>query len=100
LSVAVLNLRYQFWVHTRYLPELGWLALSLYNFGLWLENRPAALWLELLRLALNLSLLFCLQQARLLPLMHLGWALVVAYSLASGCWLWRMQPQTGAELAL
>jgi alkylglycerol monooxygenase len=78
----------------------GWLALSLYGFGLWLENRPAALWLELLRLALNLPLLLWLQQAQLLPLTGLGWALVGAYSLASLGWLWRMQPQLGAKLAL
>jgi hypothetical protein len=79
---------------------LGWLALSLYSFGVWLENRPAALRWELLRLALNLPLLVCLERAGLLPLANAGWLLVAVYSLASVAWLWRLQPPLGAKLAL
>lgn len=78
----------------------AWLAFSLYSFGLWLENRPAALWLEMLRLAVNLPLLLCLQQAQLLPLAGAGWALVGVYSLASVYGLWWIQPQSGAKVAL
>jgi alkylglycerol monooxygenase len=77
----------------------GWLALSLYSFGVWLENRPAALRWELLRLALNLPLLVSLERAGLLPLASPGWLLVVLYSLASLAWLWRLQPQLGVKLA-
>jgi sterol desaturase/sphingolipid hydroxylase (fatty acid hydroxylase superfamily) len=77
----------------------GWLALSLYSFGVWLENRPAALRWELLRLALNLPLLVSLERAGLLPLASPGWLLVALYSLASMAWLWRLQPQLGAKLA-
>jgi alkylglycerol monooxygenase len=78
----------------------SWLALSLYSFGLWLENRPAARGAELLRLALNLPLLFWLQQAQLLPLAGLGWALVAAYSLVSLAWWWRLKPQLAGQVAL
>jgi alkylglycerol monooxygenase len=74
----------------------SWLALSLYSFGAWLENRPTALRLELLRLALNVPLLVLLQGAGLLPLASLGWLLVVVYSLGSAAWLWRLQPQLAA----
>ena len=77
----------------------GWLALSLYSFGVWLENRPAALRWELLRLALNLPLLVSLERAGLLPLASPGWLLVALYSLASLVWLWRLQPQLGVKLA-
>jgi alkylglycerol monooxygenase len=65
----------------------------------WLENRPAARGLELLRLALNLPLLFWLERAQLLPLAGAGWSLVGVYSLASLFAWWRIQPQLGAKVA-
>ncbi|MBX9753476.1 MAG: sterol desaturase family protein, partial [Pseudomonadaceae bacterium] len=68
-----------------------WVAFSLYGFGQWLENRPAALWLEALRLLLNVPLLYWLQQAELLPLAAASWALVGVYSLGSALWLWRLR---------
>lgn len=69
----------------------AWLAFSLFGFGVWLENRPAALWLELARLLLNLPLLFALQQAALLPLGLCGWSGVAAYSLFSALCVWRLR---------
>ncbi|MDP3848557.1 MAG: sterol desaturase family protein [Pseudomonas sp.] len=68
-----------------------WVAFSLYGFGQWLESRPAALWLEALRLLLNVPLLYWLQQAELLPLAAASWALVGVYSLGSALWLWRLR---------
>ncbi|MBX9912365.1 MAG: sterol desaturase family protein [Pseudomonadaceae bacterium] len=72
------------------LASLGWLALSLYSFGVWLESRPAARYWEWLRLALNVPLLVCLERAGLLSLANGGWLLLAGYSLGSLLWLSRV----------
>ncbi|RJG12980.1 fatty acid hydroxylase family protein [Pseudomonas cavernicola] len=61
----------------------AWMAFGLYVLGVWLENRPAAIWLEALRLALNLPALWLAQQAGLLPIGLLAWSLLGGYSLLS-----------------
>ncbi len=60
-----------------------WMAFGLYVLGVWLENRPAAVWLEALRLLLNLPALWLAQQAGWLPLGLLAWGLLGGYSLLS-----------------
>ncbi len=61
----------------------AWMAFGLYVLGVWLENRPAAVWLEALRLLLNLPALWLAQQVGLLPLSLLAWGLLGGYSLLS-----------------
>ena len=62
---------------------LAWMAGGLYVIGTWLENRPAARRLELLRLALNLPTLWLALQLGLLPALPLLWPLLLGYSLLS-----------------
>ncbi len=66
-----------------------WIAFALYSLGVWLENRPWAPWLEVLRLLSTLPLLLALQQAALLPTGMASWSLLALYTLASAVWLWR-----------
>jgi sterol desaturase/sphingolipid hydroxylase (fatty acid hydroxylase superfamily) len=65
------------------LGSCAWMAFGLYVLGLWLENRPQALGLEVLRLLLNAPALWLAEQAGLLPISTLGWSLLGLYSLAS-----------------
>ncbi len=62
---------------------LAWMAVGLYVIGTWLENRPAARRLELLRLALNLPAVWLALQLGLLPAQPLLWPLLLGYSLLS-----------------
>lgn len=62
---------------------LAWMAGGLYVIGTWLENRPAARRLELLRLALNLPTLWLALHLGLLPALPLLWPLLLGYSLLS-----------------
>jgi sterol desaturase/sphingolipid hydroxylase (fatty acid hydroxylase superfamily) len=62
---------------------LAWMAGGLYVIGAWLENRPAARRLELLRLAFNLPALWLALQLGLLPAQSLVWPLLLGYSLLS-----------------
>ena len=72
-----------------------WVAFGLYCIGAWLENRPFARGLELLRLALNLPALLWAQQVGLVAGGMLVWWLLAAWSLASLSWLlWPRQAQT------
>ena len=68
----------------------AWVAFGLYSVGVWLENRPWARLLEVLRLLSSVPLLLALQQAALLPVDAAGWSLLALYTLASACWLWRL----------
>ncbi|MDZ7888848.1 MAG: sterol desaturase family protein [Pseudomonas sp.] len=68
----------------------AWVAFGLYSLGVWLENRPWARLLEVLRLLSNVPLLLALQQAQLLPVDAAGWSLLVLYALASAWWLRRL----------
>ncbi|MVW73824.1 sterol desaturase family protein [Pseudomonas xionganensis] len=67
---------------------LGWMAFGLYVIGAWLENRPQARRLEMLRLALNLPLAWLTLQLGLLAAQPLFWPLLLAYSLLSLLALW------------
>ena len=67
---------------------LGWMAFGLYVIGAWLENRPQARRLEMLRLALNLPLAWLALQLGLLAAQPLLWPLLLAYSLLSLLALW------------
>ena len=74
----------------------AWVAFGLYALGVWLENRPWALWLEVLRLALNVPCLWLLEQSAVLPSSALSWPLLAAYTLLSGLalyWLPRLPAQ-------
>lgn len=62
---------------------LAWMAYGLYVIGSWLENRPFAKRLELLRLLLNLPLAWLAMQFAGLPMSPLFWALLLGYSLLS-----------------
>src|SRR5690606_29634237 len=53
-----------------------WVAFGLYGIGAWLENRPFARALELLRLALNLPALLWTQQVGLIGAGGLPWLLL------------------------
>lgn len=68
----------------------AWVAFGLYSVGVWLENRPWARPLEVLRLLSSLPLLLALQQAALLPVDAAGWSLLALYTLVSASWLWRL----------
>ena len=67
-----------------------WVAFGLYSLGVWLENRPWARLLEVLRLLSSVPLLLALQQAALLPVGAAGWSVLALYALASALWLWRL----------
>jgi len=68
----------------------AWVAFGLYSLGVWLENRPWARLLEVLRLLSSVPLLLALQQAALLPVGAAGWSVLALYALASALWLWRL----------
>lgn len=68
----------------------AWVAFGLYSLGVWLENRPWARLLEVLRLLSSVPLLLALQQAALLPVGTAGWSVLAFYALASALWLWRL----------
>lgn len=68
----------------------AWVAFGLYSVGVWLENRPWARLLEVLRLLSSVPLLLALQQAALLPVDAAGWSVLALYALASALWLWRL----------
>ncbi|HLA31719.1 MAG TPA: sterol desaturase family protein, partial [Pseudomonas sp.] len=60
---------------------LTWMAFGLYVIGAWLENRPLAKRLEMLRLLLNLPAAWLALHLGLLPAQPLLWAVLLAYSL-------------------
>lgn len=71
---------------------LAWMALGLYAIGVWLENRPQAQRLEILRLLLNLPAAWLALHFGLLPAQPLLWAGLLLYSLfslAALCWTGR-----------
>ena len=68
----------------------AWVAFGLYSVGVWLENRPWARLLEVLRLLSSVPLLLALQQAALMPVGTAGWSVLALYALASALWLWRL----------
>jgi sterol desaturase/sphingolipid hydroxylase (fatty acid hydroxylase superfamily) len=68
----------------------AWVAFGLYSVGVWLENRPWARLLEVLRLLSSVPLLLALQQAALLPVDAAGWSVLALYALVSALWLWRL----------
>ena len=68
----------------------AWVAFGLYSVGVWLENRPWARLLEVLRRLSSVPLLLALQQAALLPVDAAGWSVLALYALASALWLWRL----------
>jgi hypothetical protein len=61
----------------------AWVALGLFVFGAALENRPAALKLEGVRLAANLPLMALAPVVGLWPGTALGWVVLLSYTLAS-----------------
>ena len=69
---------------------LGWgaVALGLFVLGVALENRPWALKLELLRLALNVPLVWLAPLVGLWPVSATGWIGLLSYSLLSGIGLY------------
>lgn len=76
----------------------GWMAFGLFAIGAWLENRGFAGRLELLRLLLNLPLLWLAQEQGLLAASTGAWALLAAYSAASLLALALLQRQWVAPL--
>ena len=64
---------------------LGWsaMALGLFTLGVALENRPWALKAELVRLALNVPLVWLAPLVGLWPASNLGWLGLLSYSLLS-----------------
>jgi hypothetical protein len=62
---------------------VAWMAVGLYVLGVWLENRPSAKRLEVLRLLLNLPAAWLAVQLGLLASQPLLWALLLGYSLFS-----------------
>ena len=69
---------------------LGWsaVAFGLFVLGVALENRPWALKLELLRLALNVPLVWLAPILGLWPASAVGWVGLLSYSLLSGIGLY------------
>ena len=64
---------------------VGWsaMALGLFTLGVALENRPWAFKVELVRLALNVPLVWLAPLVGLWPASNLGWLGLVSYSLLS-----------------
>jgi alkylglycerol monooxygenase len=64
---------------------VGWgaMAFGLFTLGVALENRPWTLKAELVRLALNVPLVWQAPQVGLWPASHLGWLGLLSYSLLS-----------------
>ena len=70
------------------------MTLGLYVIGLWLENRPSAKRLEVLRVLLNLPAAWLAVQVGLLPAPPWLWALLLSYSLLSlGALFWTPRGQ-------
>jgi hypothetical protein len=69
---------------------LGWsaVAFGLFVLGVALENRPWALKLELLRLVLNVPLVWLAPILGLWPASAVGWVGLLSYSLLSGIGLY------------
>lgn len=61
----------------------AWMGFGLYCLGAWLENRPWAYALEVLRLLVNLPVLALADSLGVLPMATTGWLLVLSYCLAS-----------------
>ncbi|WP_090241631.1 sterol desaturase family protein [Pseudomonas guineae] len=73
---------------------VAWMAVGLFVIGIWLENRPSAIRLEVLRLLLNPPALWLALQLGLLPAQPLLWALLLGYSLLSlGALFWTPRGQ-------
>jgi hypothetical protein len=64
---------------------VGWgaMAFGLFTLGVALESRPWTLKAELVRLALNVPLVWLAPQVGLWPASHLGWLGLLSYSLLS-----------------
>ncbi|WP_339488884.1 sterol desaturase family protein [Pseudomonas sp. EL_65y_Pfl2_R95] len=60
-----------------------WVGFGLYCIGMWLENRDWATRLELLRLALNVPLLWLADQQAVLSMSGSAWLLLAVYSALS-----------------
>ncbi|MFI8481969.1 sterol desaturase family protein [Pseudomonas sp. NPDC078700] len=60
-----------------------WVGFGLYSIGMWLENRDWAMRLELLRLALNLPLLWLADLQGVVAMGGLAWLLLAVYSALS-----------------
>ena len=72
-----------------------WMAVGLTIIGSWLENRPTAKRLEVLRLLLNLPVVWLALQLGLLTAQPLLWALLLGYSLLSvGALFWTPRGHT------
>ncbi|CAD5204002.1 sterol desaturase family protein [Pseudomonas sp. FEN] len=71
----------------------GTLVLGLFVLGAALENRPWALRLEIVRLALNLPLVWCAPLVGLWPAGPLAWVGVCGYSLLSVLGLYCCKPR-------
>lgn len=76
----------------------GWVAGGLYVIGMWLENRAWSGRLELLRLLLNLPLLWLMQQQGLVSETATAWSLLAGYTAASLLALILLQRQWVAPL--
>ncbi|MNP43180.1 hypothetical protein D3C76_1369820 [compost metagenome] len=61
----------------------AWMAFGLYALGVWLENRPWARPLELVRLLANWPTLWAAAVLGLLPMGSSAWWLLALYSLVS-----------------
>ncbi|WP_339904222.1 sterol desaturase family protein [Pseudomonas guineae] len=73
---------------------VAWMAVGLFVIGIWLENRPSAIRLEVLRLLLNPPALWSALQLGMLPAQPLLWALLLGYSLLSlGALFWTPRGQ-------
>ncbi|BAN51192.1 sterol desaturase family protein [Metapseudomonas resinovorans] len=77
----------------------GWMAFGLFAIGAWLENRPWARAVELLRLALNWPVFWAGAALGMLPMNALGWGLLALYSLVSLAALFGL-PRREAALAV
>jgi sterol desaturase/sphingolipid hydroxylase (fatty acid hydroxylase superfamily) len=77
----------------------AWMAFGLYALGVWLENRPWAHALELVRLLANGPALWAGAALGLLPMGVSGWWLLALYSLVSLAALFGLQ-RRAAALAL
>lgn len=60
-----------------------WVGFGLYSIGMWLENRDWAMRLELLRLALNLPLLWLADLQGVIAMGGVAWLLLAVYSALS-----------------
>jgi alkylglycerol monooxygenase len=77
----------------------AWMAFGLYALGVWLENRPWARSLELVRLLANWPAFWAGAALGLLPMGSSGWWLLALYSLVSLAALFGL-PRREAALAL